>query len=217
MLNYCFIDDQNLGAMKTTELLRVLDEQDRDNQVWLFTLPMFRLLFPQESDNALKMSLRRHVKSGLLKKVAKGLYANERAASSLVDRLPALVPWLRPMEFNYVSKENRLSELGLISQLPLNYLAMMTKGSSRKFNTCYGVVDFTHTERDINFILDHTEFDPDRGLWLADATLALKDLYRSGRNIELVEEQRGKIGTLSNVNKPRPRQGNLTRAVQVPQ
>ena len=46
--------------MKAIELLTVLDEQDRDNKVWLFTLPMFRILFPQESDNALKMSLRRH-------------------------------------------------------------------------------------------------------------------------------------------------------------
>ena len=180
--------------MKAAELLAVLDEQDRDNQVWLFTRPMFRILFPQETDNSIKMSLRRHVKSGLLKKVTRGLYANERAHSALVDRLPALVPWLRPLEFNYVSKENRLSELGVISQMPLNYLAVMTSGSSHKFDTCYGVVDFTHTERPIGFIMDHTELDPDRGLLVADKTLALKDLYRSGRNTGLVEEQSGKVG-----------------------
>lgn len=165
--------------MKAVELLAVLDEQDRHSQVWLYTPAMLRVLFPNETDNALKMSLRRHVKSGLLRKVKKGLYANERARCAPADKLPALVPYLKPHEINYVSKENRLSELGVISQMPLNYLAIMTSGTSQKFNTCYGVVQFTHTLRPIAFILDHTEPDPDTGLLVADKNLALRDLNRS--------------------------------------
>lgn len=165
--------------MKASELLAVLDEQDRDSHVWLYTPAMLRVLFPDETDDSLKMSLRRHVKSGLLKKVKKGLYANERARCMPADKLTALVPYLKPNEINYVSKENRLSELGVISQMPLNHLAVMTSGTSQAFKTCYGVVQFTHTQRPIEFILDHTELDPEIGLLMADKYLALRDLNRS--------------------------------------
>lgn len=55
--------------MKAKHLLTVLDEQGRDGRVWLYTPAVLRILLPQESDNSLKMSLRRHVRAGLLKKI----------------------------------------------------------------------------------------------------------------------------------------------------
>ena len=180
--------------MKAKNLLAVLDEQDRDRRVWLYTPAMLRILFPKESDNSLKMSLRRHVRVGLLKKVKKGLYANERARSAPLDKLPALVPCLRPGQINYVSKENRLSEFGVISQMPLNHLSVMTSGASQTFNTCYGTIEFAHTQRPIKFILDHTEVDPATGLLVADEALARRDANRSGSKSlrELIHEQEQK-------------------------
>lgn len=177
--------------MKAKDLLKVFDEHDRESHVWLYTPTMFRILFPDETDSSLKMSLRRHVKSGLLKKVKKGLYANERARCAPADKLPALVPHLKPGEINYVSKHNRLSELGVISQMPLNSLAVMTSGTSQTFKTCYGTVTFTHTQRPIGFILDHTELDQETGLLVADRELALRDGLRSGDKAlkELINEQ----------------------------
>ena len=179
--------------MNTATLLQTLDVMDQENQLWLYTKAMFRILFPQETEDALKKSLQRHLRSGILQKVSKNLYANERARSAAVDRLPALVPYLKPSEINYISQESRLSQLGEISQMPLNYLSMMTSGSSRIFRTRYGDVQFTHTKRPIEYILAHTETDPVTGLLAADSTLALKDLMRSGRATRnLVEEQREK-------------------------
>ena len=177
--------------MKAKHLLAVLDEQDRAERVWLYTPAVLRILFPQESDNSLKMSLRRHVRAGLLKKVKKGLYANERARSAPLDRLPALVPCLRPGQINYVSKENRLSEFGVISPMPLNHLSVMTSGASQTFNTCYGAIEFVHTQRPIEFILEHTEVDSDTGLLAADEALARLDANRSGSKSlrELIHEQ----------------------------
>ncbi len=176
--------------MKAAELLAVLDEQDRENRLWLFTPASFRVLFPEESEDSLKMSLRRHVKSGLLRQVKKGLYANERARCAPSDKLPALVPFLKPGDINYLSQESRLSQLGLISQMPLNYLSIMTRGNTQTFNTLYGKVQFTHTKRPMAFILDHTTVDRETGLLVADGHLALKDLMRSNRTTrELVDEQ----------------------------
>ena len=54
--------------MKASTLLNVLDLQDNQNNIWLFTPSMWRILFPLESNNSLKISLQRHLKSGLLKK-----------------------------------------------------------------------------------------------------------------------------------------------------
>jgi len=176
--------------MKAAELLAVLDEQDRENNLWTFTRASFRVLFPMESEDSLKMSLRRHVKSSLLKQIRKGLYINERARSVPSDKLLALVQFLKPGDINYLSQESRLSQLGVISQMPINYLSVMTSGNSQTFKTPYGNVQFTHTQRSMAFILDHTSVDAEIGLLMADDYLALKDLMRSNRSTrDLVDEQ----------------------------
>lgn len=167
--------------MKAAALLTVLYKQDRENHLWLFTLATFRVLFPVESKDSLKMSLRRHVKSGLLIQIKRGLYANEKARCAPADKLPALVHWLKPGNISYLSQESRLSQLGVISQIPLNYLSLMTNGSSQTFKTPYGTVEFTHTKRPMAFILDHTTIDNETGLLMADAELALRDLMKSNR------------------------------------
>ena len=179
--------------MQTPVLLKTLDVQDQQNQLWLYTKASLRIIFPAETEYALKKSLQRHVRSGVLQKVSRNLYANERARSAAVDKLPALVPYLKPSAINYVSQETRLSQLGAISQMPLNYLSVMTSGSSQTFQTRYGTVQFTHTKRPIHYILAHTTTDPATGLLLADEILALKDLTRSGRKTrDLVVEQQHK-------------------------
>lgn len=179
--------------MKTSTLLRTLDLQDAQNNIWLFTPSMWRILFPLEPDESLRISLQRHVKSGVLKKVKKGLYANERArCCPSYDKLNALVPYLKPGEINYISQESRLSDLGIISQIPLTYLSLMTTGNSQTFKTCYGTIQFTNTKRNIEFILNHVNYSDFDHLLVADETLALRDLRRAGRNWGLVLEQRGK-------------------------
>lgn len=172
--------------MKSAELLKTLDQQDRENRLWLFNTAMFRVLFPDETDNSLKMSLRRHVQAGILRQVRKGLYANERARSAPGDHLTALVPYLKPNDINYLSQETRLSQLGLISQMPLDYVTLMTTGNSQVFKTCYGTVEFTHTKQPIALILSHTTVDEATGLLVADGYLAVRDLKHAKRNLDLL-------------------------------
>lgn len=173
--------------MKASELIAVLDEQDTQNKLWLFSTSMLRVLFPKESENSLKASLRRHVENGILRPVRKGLYANERARSAPARRLEAIVAYLKPNDFNYLSQESRLSDLGVISQMPLNHLTVMTTGTSQTFKTAYGTVEFTHTKQPMPFLMAHTSPDPDGLLRVADEILALRDLRHAKRNLGMVE------------------------------
>ena len=98
--------------MKTRDLIKALDTLDKQG-IWAFRYSSLKLRFRQ-SDRALLKSLSAHQKNGYVLKVAKGLYVNPRARSLPPDILPALVPWLRPFEMNYVSLESALKLLNLV-------------------------------------------------------------------------------------------------------
>lgn len=174
--------------MKTSELLKTIDSLDREG-VWLFSIDILSPFFASESRQSMAISLDRQVKAGVLVKVKKGLYANERALSAPVDKLPALVPYLRPGFINYLSLESRLSELGVISQMPLSSLTLMTTGRSQVFTTRYGRIEFTHTSRKPTEIIKSIELDESTGLYVASPERAYRDLSRVGRNLNLVDHE----------------------------
>ena len=74
----------------------------------------------------------------------------------------------------------------MISQVPLEYLTVMTTGRKGVFMTPYGVIEFTHTARSPASIVKST-IDRDHPLPLATAPAALRDLRRVGRNLHLVD------------------------------
>ncbi len=172
--------------MKTKELITCLDSLDSEG-IWLFTPAMLACAFPKEPQATLIHSLSRFVDLGLLTKVKKGLYANERARCAPVHRLEALVPYLRPGAINYLSQESRLADLGFISQMPLSHLTLMTTGRSQVFTTCYGSIEFTHTKRSPKDILSEVQLNAITGLLEASPRQALKDLNRANRNQGLVD------------------------------
>ena len=71
--------------------------------------------------------LKRFLESGLIVRVARGIYANPRSGNRSVLRQGYDVArYLRRKEFFYESLESRASELGLISQVP-NRLTFVTE------------------------------------------------------------------------------------------
>ena len=178
--------------MDLATLNRVLQAQDRQGR-WLFNAGQLRRL-AGDSPKAFEAAVRRHCKRGLLQRVAHGLYANPHARSAPSNRLEVVARQLRPMDYTYVSLETRLSELGLISQIP-GVLTVMTSGRSRRCETAYGTIEFTHTVRDVPSLIDSGQviFDPERGIHVATAERARSDLKRVGRNLDLLqpEEEEG--------------------------
>ena len=172
--------------MRIVAAIRTLTDWDRRGRA-VFTFPDMRMMFPDESAKTLSESLGRLVRAGLLERVGKGLYFNplsQRGHGRLLEEIAAA---MRGGEYNYTSLECALSEWGVISQIPMQYLTVMTTGRKGTFRTPYGTIEFTHTKRSVADILRNTIImDPPR-LRLATAPAAYRDLKRVGRNLHLVD------------------------------
>jgi len=173
--------------MNTSALIDKMDSLAKQG-VWLFTQMMIAELFPGENIRSIRASITRHTKSGIIVPIAKGIYANERASSISAHKLEAVVAYLRPGQINYVSQETRLSELGIISQIPVSRLTVMTTGRSGLIETPYGTIELTSTKRKLEAILSGVTYDEERKILLADAARAYGDLKRARRNLDLVDQ-----------------------------
>jgi hypothetical protein len=171
--------------MKRRVLMGKLDEADRRG-VWAFTPSTFGALLDNPAPNYLKLMMKRLADQGVLTRAARGVYVNPRARSLPSDVRAGLVRFLRPREISYVSLESKLSEAGAISQVP-TVLTCMTTGSPGRFDTPWGVIEFTHTDRDIELGTDvHWRDD---GMFEATVERSARDLRRVGRNVDLIDPE----------------------------
>lgn len=171
-----------LLTMKANALLQALDEWDTHG-LWAFDIPRLQMIFDEPLDS-FKKALVRHVRAGIITRVARGVYVNPRARHMPVEPLLALVSIMRPFDFSYLSLETVLSEAGWISQVTQRYTLMST-GRSSVFYTPYGVMEFTHTSRTAE--VSEVTFDPERGIHVATPKRAYQDLRTVKRNVDMVE------------------------------
>ena len=172
--------------MKKIELIRRLAELDRRG-VHVLARRDIEKLFPDEGEKALEKSLQRMVTDGLLQRVARGLYVNPAATSKNRWIAEEVAKALRPGCLSYVSLESMLSEYGVISQIPINRMTVMTTGKSGVVDTPYGVIEFTHTKRGVADILNRTAQSKGRPLRIATQAAAIRDLLRVGRNANMID------------------------------
>lgn len=173
--------------MKGKELGRRLAELDRRG-AYIFARRDIEKLFPEESEKAMDKSLTRMVTDGVLQRVAKGLYVNPTAASKNRWIAEDIAKALRPACLSYVSLESILSEYGVISQIPVSRLTVMTTGRSGVHKTPYGTIEFTHTKRAIPELLERTMEAKGRPLRIATKRAAVRDLVRVGRNVNMIDQ-----------------------------
>src|SRR5260370_36887879 len=138
--------------MKRADLSKKLLEADRKS-IWAFTPATFGALVGQVEPNYLKLMMKRLTDQGVLIRAARGVYVNPQARSLPSDIRRALIRFLRPREISYVSLESKLSEASAISQIT-TALTCMTTGSPGTFDTPWGIIEFTHTDRDIDLEKD---------------------------------------------------------------
>ncbi len=171
--------------MHLVNAIKTLTDWNRCGRA-VFTFSDMRMMFPDESTKTLSESLGRLTRTGLLKRVSKGVYFNSLSQGRHGRLLEEIAAALRPGEYNYSSLECALSEWGVISQLPMQYLTVMTTGRKGTFKTPFGTIEFTHTKRSPADILDSTILMEAPRLRLATAMAAYRDLKRVGRNLHLV-------------------------------
>lgn len=167
--------------MKKIEALNALKNLDRHG-VYVLTKGDLAKAFPDEQEKALEKSLQRLVTDGILERVSKGVYLNPMAVSKKSYVVEDIAVVLRRGQFSYVSLESMLSEYGVISQVPVRRVTIMTTGSKGVYDTPYGTIEFTHTKRRPAEIIRRTTVMKNRPLRIALKIAAVQDLNRSGRN-----------------------------------
>ena len=170
--------------MKRANFSRALAQADREG-VWAFTPETFSALLGGVEPNYLRLMLKRLVDRGVLARAARGVYVNPAARSLPADVRVGLIRFLRPRELTYISLETKLSAAGVISQIPAT-LTCMTTGQPGKFDTPWGIVEFTHTDHRIEPGAD--VYFRDDGMLEATTERAVRDLRRVGRNVGLIDE-----------------------------
>lgn len=174
--------------MKKMVLFRKLSELDKRG-VYVLARRDLEKLFPEEGEKAMEKSLQRMVADGLLQRVAKGLYVNPAATSKNRWIAEEIAKALRPGSLSYVSLESILSEYGVISQIPVSRMTVMTTGKSGTVETPYGTIEFTHTKRRVAEIIKRTLFAKGRPLRIATKQAAVRDLLRVGRNANMIDRR----------------------------
>ncbi|AYA41985.1 hypothetical protein HZS38_16770 [Xenorhabdus nematophila] len=153
----------------------------------IFLLQDLEIIFADEAPRTLKKSIDRLIKAGLLVRITKGIYANALASLGPYP-LESITINIRRGEYSYISLESALSQYGIISQIPIDRLTIMSTGRSGEFETPWGVIEITHTNKKPSEILKGT-LESRGPMRIARKEIALRDLRRVGRNTHLIQRE----------------------------
>lgn len=162
--------------------------ENANEKHFIFTLTDLRALCTDLSDAAFKTLLSRAVTSAILTRVCRGVYLLKKALpldGLLLFHVAAL---MRADSFNYISLETVLSDVGVISQVPINRIFIMSSGRSNVISCGeFGTIEFIHTKQKPKNLIHQLKYDSNCGLWRADVALALQDMKRTHRNCDLID------------------------------
>ncbi len=154
----------------------------------LFTPSDLRALLPGLSASAFKTLLSRAAESGGLARVCRGLYLYQPAARADGLLLFHAAARLRADEFNYISLETALSEAGVISQIPVNWISVMSSGRSNVISCGrWGTIEFVHTRQRPEKLTGLVHYDARCKLWRASVPQALRDMRATHRSLDLID------------------------------
>jgi hypothetical protein len=158
------------------------------SQACLFTPSDLRSILPGLSDIAFKTLMSRVACEGYLSRLCRGLYLFEKANPDRGLVLPHAVSKLRPLGFNYLSLETVLSDAGVISQIPINRIMVMSSGRSGVIDCGrWGSIEFVKTRQRPEELTRNMEYDPIMRLWRANVAQALRDMRTTHRNLDLID------------------------------
>jgi hypothetical protein len=157
-------------------------------QACLFTPSDLRSILPGHSEIAFKTLMSRVVSEGHLTRLCRGLYLYEKANPDRGLILPHAAAKLRPLSLNYLSLETVLSDAGVISQIPINRIMLMSSGRSGVIDCGrWGSIEFVKTRQRPEELIANIKYDPRTRLWRATVAQALRDMRVTHRNLDLVD------------------------------
>jgi len=170
-------------------LTRVL-ETLADAEHYLFTLNDLHGATPELGVGAFKALVCRAVKDGILTRICRGLYLYPKVTYQHGLLLYHAAARLRAGEFTYISLESALSDAGVLSQIPINWITLMTSGRSGIISCgAFGHIEYIHTKRRPENLAVHLTYDTRCHLWRASVTLALMDMNLTRRSTDLIDRE----------------------------
>ncbi len=155
---------------------------------YLFVPDDLRALLPHLSASAFKTLLSRAVQQGYLARVCRGLYLYQQATIPSGLLLFHAAARLRADGLNYISLETVLSDAGVISQVPINRVSVMSSGRSSVISCGrWGQIEFVHTRQQAKDLVGHLYYDGQRRLWRASVPQALRDMRATHRSMDLID------------------------------
>lgn len=172
--------------MRQIDLIQSLDAWDQKGRR-VFTIGDLRKIFPDEKSSTFETRLRQIISqsNSPLARPVRGIYVNRFSRMPATNLLEEVARAMRRGHKSYISLESALSEHGMISQIPVGRLTVMTTGRGGTFDTCYGTIEFTHTYRPASQFIDRI-VDTGRPLGIASIDLALEDAKNVKRNLSLI-------------------------------
>ncbi len=168
-------------------LVRGLDNL-ANSEHYLFTSADLHALLPELSSATFKTLLSRAVSNNLLVRISRGLYFYPRVDYPRGLLLFHAAARLRADTFNYISLETVLSDEGVISQVPINRITLMSAGRTHVIHCGdFGTIEFVHTNRLPSVIENQLIYDAACHLWRASVPLALRDMRATRRSLDLVD------------------------------
>lgn len=182
------IEVVNMSMLR--DLTVLMADAVRHGHDGFFTTHELSLLLGRDTNSSIRKYLHKAVKEGVLKKVARDLYCSEVAGFSdtLSGTLERIATKLYPSHFMYVSLESELSRLGVISQIPIKHLTVMTVGPANRVSTPFGDIEFTHTAKTGDKLTRGVYYDDVAHIYRADEARAISDLKRVGRNLHMLND-----------------------------
>lgn len=157
---------------------------------YLFSTSDLRGLLPRISMASFKSVLHRAVRDGVLVRVCRGLHLYPRVDYPKGLLLYHAAARLRAHQFNYLSLESVLSDAGLISQIPLQWVTLMSSGRTSTVSCgSFGTIEFVHTSQSAAMASGELTYDPRCRLWRASTALAIRDMRNTRRSLDLLQTE----------------------------
>ncbi|MCF7848295.1 MAG: hypothetical protein K9M45_05545 [Kiritimatiellales bacterium] len=154
----------------------------------VFALSDLQALLPLHQGGAFKSVVARLEKRNELVRICRGIYMLPGSPLHGSDLLGHTAARLRAGYFNYLSLETVLSEAGVISQIPVNRITLMSSGRSNVVSCGnYGSIEFVHTRKTAAETAPLLTYDPRYRLWRASVALAVQDMRNTRRDTGLID------------------------------
>ncbi|MEZ9903907.1 hypothetical protein AB4343_03555 [Vibrio breoganii] len=153
----------------------------------VLTLAEIAFYLNTQNNIALRKLLTDCVKKGMVRRLAAGIYESTLTPPDPMTAIYKVAKKVRGGVLNYISLESQLSHTGVISQIVMGRVTMMTKGRTGTFETPYGIIEFTHTSRSVDKIVSNIYLDPEIMMYRASNEQAISDLRATKRNLHMLE------------------------------